>query len=260
MRGQILIAASLVVTSLPGQLVLANNYYFLPGDAFFHCTMTKAQAEALAEPSAKPRVFKYSLYGAEFDFAFCGYAGYTNARIPKVDDRFAANLAKAYTRVRSTYVREWRETLNKEKNVLFESNPVHVFFYRADYDFKRSNVALRYNENWVAEVKKFGHRRAHARLCCFISGEEPVTISWRDSELIPGFEVTLPEAPIQRGKPVDEPLTIAGAVKAIVLPPISLSKFFAPDNSWDLFVVDSTGIVHLMYDDDEHTWVPFDTP
>ena len=258
MRKQPVLVTFVVIIVLSSQIVLANNNYFLAGDAFFHSTINQDQAKELAKPSVKPRIFAYSFYGAEFDLALCGYAGYSHAIIPDVDDNFSANLAAVYSSIRSTYTRQWDETGDEAHKNLIETNPIHVFFYKANYDFKKSNVGLRYNENWVSEVLKFGHNRAGARLCCFISGEEPVTISWRDSKIIAGLNVALPEVAIVPGKAISKPLTITGSIKAIVLPPIALSKLFTPDNTQDLYIVDSSGIEHLMYDNiEKNAWIKY---
>ena len=63
-------------------------------------------------------------YGAEFDLALCGYAGYSHAIIPDVDDNFAANLAAVYSSIRSTYTRQWDETGDEAHKKLIETNPI----------------------------------------------------------------------------------------------------------------------------------------
>jgi len=220
----------------------ANNNLFLPGDAFFHCVLNKVSAARLSKSSDEPRSFRYSNEGAEFEGAFCGFAGYGFANIEKVDDKFAKNLAKAYAQIRESSGRRWHEIEVDGKTKLVESNPAHIFFYNADFDFKKHHIGLRYNEDWIAQVLKFGHSREHMRLCCFVGHKDAAAMSWRDADLVPGLSAVIPNKAPERGRIPTEPITISGNVKAIVLPPVSLSKYFASKESLSLFVVDSNGI------------------
>ena len=173
---------SLAISSHPN--ASANTNYFLPRNVFFHCTLTTSAATEIATGALKQCVFSYSLYGAEFGGAFCGYAGYSHEWILAVDDPFVAKLENAYSNIKLTYEHEWRETRADEFGEQVESTLIHVFFYRADYDFIKFRVALRYNENWDGQVVRFGRPRAVAELCCSISGKESIAASWPDSNLV----------------------------------------------------------------------------
>ncbi|MFT7642140.1 MAG: hypothetical protein ACI9G1_003897, partial [Pirellulaceae bacterium] len=116
------------------------------------------------------------------------------------------------------------------------------FFYNAEFDFKKHRIGLRYNEDWIEQVLQFGHRREHMRLCCFVGHKEAAAVSWRDADLIPGLNATVPEKAPQAGRVPADPITITGKTKAIVLPPVALSDFFEGEKSLQLWVVDSTGI------------------
>lgn len=238
-------------------LVRANNNLFLPGDAFFPTELTKAAVEILQSKKAEERTFAYSSLGG-YKGAFCGYAGYENAIIQSVDDAFARNLAKAYQQIRELQPRLLEERTFEQKTQLVETNPIQVLFYPASFEFPRHALGLRYNENWVAECVKFGHRREHLRLCCLISDPEAVALSWRDADLVPALKAKLPVVKHEPGKSTEEPVIVEEPVKAYVLLHDSLSQLFHPEESEhaNILVVDSTGVTCLMRDDGD--WIPFD--
>ena len=42
-----------------------------------------------------------------------------------------------------------------------EQRGMRVLFYSLAFDFQQHRIGLKYNENWVAESKKFGHETEH---------------------------------------------------------------------------------------------------
>lgn len=238
-------------------IALANNNLFLPGDAFFPTELTKADIEVLQSKKAEERTFAYSPLGG-YKGAFCGYAGYENAIIPSVDDAFARNLANVYQHIRELRPRLLEERTFERKTQLVETNPIQILFYPASFEFPRHALGLRYNENWVAECVKFGHRREHLRLCCLISDPEAVALSWRDADLVPALKTNLPVAKPEPGKSTEEPVIVEGPVKAYVLLHDSLTQLFHPEESKhaNIYVVDSTGVTCLVRDNGD--WKPFD--
>lgn len=233
----------------------ANNNLFLPGDAFFHTSLTLAQSTELRTASEKPPVFEYSFHGAAFHGAFCGYAGYGRVTIADDDGKFAANLADAYDWARFYSRREWRET--GVPGELIEINPVHVFFYPAAFDINQHRVGLRYNERWIDEVLKFGHHRQHVRLCCFLDGKDAIEQSWRDAAVVPELDVQIPEAKIKPSEKITEPVVISGKFKAIVLPD-DLSGCLEPEDYSKIYVVDAAGGRELRFDSEHGKWLPTD--
>ena len=232
-------------------LTFANNNLFLPGDAFFPCVLTKAGVEALHSAKAGERTFEYSSFGG-YPAAFCGYAGYNLAKIKAIDDAFAANLAKAYRRIREFSPRTLIENVRDGKEELVETNGMPVLFYAADYPFPKRPLGLRYNENWIAETVKFGHKRDHVRLCCLIQDAAAVEEEWRDAEAVPPLKVKVPDAqpnpdPEKRSKAHVE---VQGAVKAIVLADHTLQELYSytplSEASPTIFVVDSNGVVEMI--------------
>lgn len=237
----------LIAISVSVQACLANNNLFLPGDAFFPTEFTKADIEALQKAKSNERRFAYSSLGG-YEGAFCGYAGYANATIPAVDDDFAKNLARAYHKIREFEVRKLIERTRDGKTELIETNGIRVLFYPSEFQFPEHALGLRYNENWVAECLKFGHRRKDLRLCPLIADPEAVALSWRDADLVPGLKVELPKVPLKPVPMTEEPVVVRGPVKAFVLGSTTLKEVFQPkqDDHMTLYVVDSKGITELV--------------
>jgi hypothetical protein len=185
MKTKILIFTSITVAIIASSAsVLANNNLFLPGDAFFPTVLTKNDVEALQTTKTGERTFAYSSFDG-YEAAFCGYAGYPIANIPAVDDIFAKNLAAVYARIREFDKRQLIERTDDGKTEFIETNAIRVMFYPPEFDFAQHSLGLRYNENWVAEAVKFGHKREHLRLCCLIPEADAIEREWSDAEVVP---------------------------------------------------------------------------
>ncbi|RCS52764.1 hypothetical protein DTL42_07970 [Bremerella cremea] len=230
-----------------------SNNYFLPGDAFFHATLTQESIEALAKQKV-PRVIGYSFQDT-FEGAFCGYAGYSRARVPAMNDKFVANLKWTYDHIRETDGRELRESRTADGIELCETNGLHMFLVRDDFDLSDSGLrlGLKYNENWIAETKKFVD---HARLCCFVDTAQAVEACWVDGPRYPGLEVKLPAVELESGQPIDEPVEIEGNVKAIVMPAGPLKPYFQREEDRYIYVVTEKEVV--TYYAEGGRWKVFD--
>lgn len=241
--------ACVLLTCLPS--ASANNNLFLPGDAFFPTELTLADIESLQVTRAEKRQFKYSSLGG-YEGAFCGYAGYRNAIIPGVDDAFIKNLADLYTELRRHGGRELLEVIEEDgSKKLVEMNGLRVLFYPKDFEFPRNQLGLRYNEKWVAEAMKFGHRRASLRMCCLVPDASAVERSWRDATSVPALEVVLPEVELRPVPITREPVVVQGPVQAIVIGSYQLTDLFryGHDEYLQIHAVDSDGIVEIEHID-----------
>jgi hypothetical protein len=236
-------------------LAWANNNLFLPGDAFFPTELTAEEVAALHADPDNPPMFKYSNLGG-YQGAFCGYAGYGQAKIPSLDAAFIANLKKAHARIRRNEPRRFIEIDRDGTTELVETNPIRVLFYPPDFDFPRFKIGLQYNEDWVAETVKFGHPPKHTRLCCLVEDAEAVMQSWRDSTFVPGLDASLPDVELKPVPQTDDPITINGPVKAIVLGSRDpLTEYFAPEDfSVSLLIVNSNGITEMAYEEEWKTY------
>jgi hypothetical protein len=229
----------------------ANNNFFLPGDAFFPTQLTAEDLRGLQAGDAADKVFRYSSFGG-YSGAFCGYAGYGNAKFATVDRAFIANLVTAYGQVREYEQKELIEIVEKGKTRQEETNGMRVLFYPRDFDIQKFRLGLQYNEKWVEEAIKFGHRREHLRLCELIDDKNAVIESWRDATLVGSFETVLPKANLLQGEPLKEPVLFKGAVKAIVLSHHSLKQYFnaTEETSYrEIRVVDSSGVQRYNWTD-----------
>ncbi len=233
----------------------ANNNLFLPGDAFFPTALTKESVEALQKEKVGQRSFRYSSFGG-YPAAFCGYAGYENAVIPAVDDRFAKNLLLAYQDLRKYQRRELQEEVKEDgKTAVLETNGMQVLFYPAEFNFPKYELGLQYNENWIAETMKFGHRKQDIRMCSLFANSEAVEHCWRDADEVPALPATLPDVVLKTTPQTKEPVVVQGKVKAIVVGPhATLASIFQSDfesTSLSLYIVDSEGLTTLTFLDGE---------
>lgn len=232
--------------------VLANNNLFLPGDAFFPTVLTSKDIETLQISKSGERAFKYSSLGG-YEGALCGYAGFNNAVIPAIDDEFAKNLAVVYKHIREFQPRQLLERTSEGKTELIETNGVRVLFYPPDFEFPGYHLGLRYNERWVEEAVKFGHRREHLRLCSLISDPDAVERDWRDAAYVPPLRAQVPKVQLQPVPVTEAPIVVEGPVKAIAIKNHTLKELFvgASDGYLTVYVVDSKGIKELVCEEGE---------
>jgi len=228
-----------------------NNNLFLPGDAYFPTVLTEDKLAKLQTDRESPPIFEYSSFGG-YEGAFCGYAGYQRATIPGLDEAFITNLKIAYSRIRDYEHKQLVEIERDGKRVLEETNGMRVLFYAKDFEFPKYRIGLRYNEDWVEEVVKFGHAPRHIRLCCLIDDADAVMESWRDAKSVACLKVTLPEVELKPVPKTTEPVSVRSSVKAIVLDSRPLIEYFRPseDEMPTVYIVDSSGIRDLSYEDD----------
>ena len=238
----------------------ANNNFFLPGDAYFPTEITADLLRRLEKEDATGYVFSYSSFDG-YAAAFCGYAGYSRAKIPSVDTAFVANLAEAYRQIRKWKNKRLVEVVEDGKTTLTETNAIRVLFYPKAFEFPRFKIGLQYNEKWVEETLKFGHRREYIRLCELVDDKDAVIESWRDSTQVSSFKVLLPDVKLVPVPKTVEPITIEGPVKAIVIAADPLKDYFNTADKYSVGsvrVVDSTGIVLFEFDEGEWKVVPQD--
>lgn len=244
----------LLLLSTFSGITWASNNFLLPGDAFFHATLTKERVEKLLQQQP-PFVLEYSLQDA-FVGAFCGYAGYRQAEVEAFSPQFVRNLKWTYDHIREHNRRELREVHGPEGTTYEEINGLHLFLMRKDFAIEKYHprLGLRYNENWVDEAEKFVK---YPRLCCFVQTAEAIETSWRDSRLVPGLEVTLPQATIQEGKAVEVPVKIKGEVQAILFRSGPVQPYFDVEDSREIYVV--TEEETIVYVSHEGRWAKYET-
>ncbi len=242
------------------RLSLGNNNLFLPGDAFFPTLITEEKLAGLSADRQHPSIFEYSSFGG-YEGAFCGYAGYQCAAILEMDNAFIENLRTVYSKIRKYDSKRLIEVERDGKRVLEETNGIRVLFYPKDFKFPKFKIGLRYNEDWVEEVVKFGHTPRHIRLCPLIDDSDAIMESWRDSKDVGKLNVVLPDIELKPVPETREPVKVLGSVKAIVLDSRPLIEYFRPDEEEmpSVYIVDSSSIRELSYEEDRWKTVPADS-
>ena len=231
------------------QFCLANNNLFLPGDAFFPTVMTKEEVTQFVDSPSTQRAIAYAAIG-KLGASFCGYAGFQNARVPTADDNFAANLKKAYDRMRVQQPRILQEYQENGETKLIETNSMRVLFYPRDFDFQKFDLGVTYNENWIEQIERFGHKREHIQYSSLVDRSESVARSWRDGPRVLPLQAKIPEFKI--GEKELTPVTIECPLQAIVLANGTLNDFFERDGEKTLriYAVNSDAVDEWIY----HEW------
>ena len=175
----------------------ATNVGFLPGDAFFHTTLTKDVADGLAAGGSVTLSYDRP---DDAEFMLCGYAGYWNAELP-ADHPLSPRLAAVYRRLRTDH--EFREVVQYPQDDgsvrEVETNGFRLFLYNVEYEPSRRKIGLRYNETWASDVAAFytdpAKARHHVRLDLFMEDRLAFVRDWRDAAAGPPLKATCP--PIQ---------------------------------------------------------------
>ncbi len=211
--------------------------------------MTKDQLIQFVDAKSSQRRVSYAAIDKNGG-ALCGWAGFENANINSVDDKFAANLRKAYDRLRERQPRLLREMKVDMKIELVETNRMRVLFYPIAFDFQKYDLGVTYNEDWIDEIQRFGHRREDIKYSSLVNKSEAVAHSWRDCKQVPPLPSKIPKIVV--GEEMQEPVEINCELQAIILVNGTLDDFFESDGDkylW-LFVVTSNGIEEWNY----HEW------
>jgi hypothetical protein len=135
-----------------------------------------------------------------------------------------ARLLSAYSELETQLESRFDDELKKETKLLC------VFIYNSDYDWKKHGIAIQYNENWVAETVKFGHRRDHVRLEVFIAGAIATVQAWRDAALVPPLKATFPKSTKKARRVVP---ILTGSYQLIVIPKRNFTDYFNYRNNKD---------------------------
>lgn len=193
-----------LVLFLLDSVTLANNNYFLPGDAFFAATLTKDQMEAVNDSGRW--VIPYTR-GAVDPGQFSGHAGYKTLELS--GDRLP-ELRQEMLRAFDFFSKDLSGGGGTEGGI-------RVLIYNKTFDFNKYRIGITYNERWREDVKLFGHD-GEIRLCPFVSLREGVVDCWRHGEAVERLAVELPKVEILNRKAVESAMAIdAGSVCVVAL-------------------------------------------
>ncbi|QDV19313.1 hypothetical protein Pan153_39780 [Gimesia panareensis] len=221
----------------------ATNDYFLPGDAFFPSRLILKNLKE-QEQGAEPVYY----YNYVCEYAFCGYAGYSQLKLHKQNSELAKNIRKAYSLIRERQPIR----LQRKNNVKFtrpedlrnldnyyETNGLSIFFYNADHVWQNWKIAIKYNENWREEMKKFVNTGSY---CAFVKTPDALKQSLEQGMNVPPLNVQLPEADIKTGKRIDTPLIPKGPLKALILFDDNYKQYYDMKGGKVLLEVTNKGI------------------
>jgi len=226
----------------------ATNDYFLPGDAFFPSILI---LKNLKQHEQEPEPVFY--YNFVCEYAFCGYAGYSQLKLDQQNSELARNIRKAYSHIRQRQPIKLRPKKGVKRTVtkqalqnldnFHETNGLSIFFYNADHDWQRWKIAIKYNENWREEMKKFINAGSY---CAFVKTPAALKHSQEQGKNVPPLNVQLPEADIKTGKPVDTPLIPKGQLKALILYDDNYKQYYDMKSGKRLLEVTNQGITEYI--------------
>ncbi len=170
----------------------AVNPALMPGDAFFHSTLTAESLESFGDKGI----------GLEYVYppgsmAFCGYAGFERLEVVGDTAAISESVKAVYRALRRDFELELRvDSAGKQK----ELNGFDLFVYPKEVRWSRSTVVgLKYNEDWASlppEAAEGGSSRsrmpgakAEARYTTFVEGAPAVLLDWQHGEKVPALGV-----------------------------------------------------------------------
>jgi hypothetical protein len=256
----------------------ATNTFFLPGDAFFHTGLGTERLDRLEEETSP--VFGY-VRPRNAAWTGCGYAGFSHLKYEEMPVPLKQNLVRTGRHIRrqdsqAVFVRE-ADPVTREES-LRELNPMHVFIYNPDF---RGRIGLKFNEHWMQHT---------ARYESFVTNHRLVAEDWKLSRHVAPLRVETPFELVGGKKPgegvgrgfgwgglesqiepmggprIEEPVTICGAMKLIVIPRSEstvaakvdreLDKVALKKNGAVMYVVTVEGVTGRRVERNE--WVDFD--
>ncbi len=248
-----LCATFLVAVGFDGKL-FANNNYFLPGDAFFHTTLTEKTVNRIIKE--KNPTFEY-VRPESLESYLCGYAGFRKLEFTDMSRAFKENLRMVYKELRKHYPKRVEitpEVKNEERDgktvevrtgntIRREINGFSVLFYNSSFNFQRFRLALKYNEDWAKQTAAFGHRRDHVRFDYFVNHPDALMEEWRDAQLVKPLQAKCPS--IRKdpsGKSNKEPIRVKKGVCAIVFEKNTFRKYYQRAWFTTFYEVSETGV------------------
>jgi hypothetical protein len=233
----------------------ATNTFFLPGDAFFHTGLGIERLDRLEEETSP--VFGY-VRPRNAAWTGCGYAGFASLKYEEMPGSLKKNLVRTGRHIRrwdsqAVFVREVDPETGEESTR--ELNPMHLFIYNPEFG---GRIGLKFNEHWMQHT---------ARYESFVTDHRLVAEDWKLSrhvaplsietpfELVggkkpgggvgPGFGWGGLESPIEPmgGPRIEEPVTIRGAMKLIVIPRSESTVAAKVDRELDRVALEKDGAV-----------------
>lgn len=188
------VVGSLIVASCVAS-AYAVNPGLMPGDAFFHSTLTEDALESFGER----RIVLEYVYPPD-SVAFCGYAGFNRLEIVGDTAAISASVEAVYRALRRDYDLQLRVDSDGKQ---WETNGFELFVYPKEVKWSRSTVVgLKYNEGWADFVPQAPRRNGkklplpkasiEKRYTTFVEGDAAVILDWQFGETVPPLGARYP--------------------------------------------------------------------
>jgi hypothetical protein len=175
----------------------ACNPAFVPGDAFFHATITKELLDHLA-------IDKGTLslrYSYPEPMSLGGYVGFARMDIGNCPPSLGESLRRVYRQVRRTHPRVVQIVADgKGEERCFELNGLELFVYSKGRVWDHQQIGLKYNEHWYNFPVKVEVAKGTDRLPIkgyvyrtFLPIVDAVTEDWQNSSHFSGLSVKCPD-------------------------------------------------------------------
>jgi hypothetical protein len=236
---------------------------FIPGDAFFHTSLTQSDVDRLASEDG-PLLFSYSSSPHD-GMGFGGNVGFFTLEVADAPRRVADDLKSLYYSVRRTEAKKelvWFDSKGVERKRL-ESNGLPTLVYPACYDWSTQRIGLKYNETWfdrtphgVEDTTPPGQFRVsvaktHAFYVPFIKGADAILEDWRFATRYDALPCKIPE---NSNWHVTGPRLTTPALKVsikdvqiVVLTDSDYKQYYDRLDSAEFFVITEAGIKKMEF-------------
>ena len=243
----------------------AENVCFLPGDAFFHGTLSQKSLSTANETGSLSLEYQVVTPGN-----FSGWAGYKRVDIARVTNGLLRNASTAHSLLRLTHPRvdqvdieaayERDSIVIHGEKVSREVNPFGVFVYPRNTSVGKVRLAVKYNESWKEEFLKFTDRESvPSQLDEFVKSYECVSESWNRASSVPGLKVQLPDEAPTVSKAIMSPMECdSSEVMLIVTSLDTYGDLFNPRNGKTIYIVDNDKVECFIGKDGQ--WSPESIP
>ncbi|MEM9412917.1 MAG: hypothetical protein AAGA30_17530 [Planctomycetota bacterium] len=243
----------LFVSSFPLRGI-ANNNYFIPGDAFYYFEISQAEWDEFKKGSLSTWAYDRPDH---LPLMLCGYAGYRNMDVSDLPNDYRKRFIEAVERMKKqfpTRVEKIQEDglFNQKVRRSIEKNQIRIFVYNKEFDFTKHRIGLKYNETWPEMGPRLGHAKEHFQFDFFVNTPKAIAESWRMGSNVKGLQVELPA--VHRGV-IQTPIRFnPNELKFLIAPPNSIESICYPGRkAKDIcFEVTNSKLRKLVVD--KHRW------
>ncbi|HEY0984116.1 hypothetical protein [Schlesneria sp.] len=171
------------------QPAIAEEWRFLPGDAFFESALTQELADMMTvHEDGDTLSLRYHTHARVALEAGCAVL-----EIKRIGLKRRKLLACLYKMLRKQQAPIFEITTNERGELRRELNGMALLVYNKTFDYQRYAIGLRYNEDWAEEGAMFSTLPEFVNY--YISEDltpSCVIEDWRNSRHVPPLKVTFP--------------------------------------------------------------------